>query len=79
MADYVGLLYSGVKNAVQAQVAALKAKLGGIDLKDDKYANNNPDELESLAEDLVGNANCRVIIAAGGTLAAVMWLMTGSN
>jgi len=78
MADYVGLLYSGVKNAVQAQ-AALKAKLGGIDLKDNKYANNNSDELESLAEDLVGNANCRVIIAAGGTLAAVVWLMTGSN
>src|SRR5262249_2178751 len=69
--DYIGLLHSGVKNAVQDQVAALKGKLGGIDL-DDKYANNHPDDLESIAEDFVDDGNCKVIIAGGGTLAAVV-------
>jgi putative ABC transport system substrate-binding protein len=71
MPDYVGLLHSGNKNPVATQVSALNVKLGGTPLTD-KYAQDDPSKLEDLAEDFVDDPNCKVIIAAGGSLAAVV-------
>jgi ABC-type uncharacterized transport system substrate-binding protein len=71
MPQYVGLLHSGSKTPVKDQVEALKNKLGGVTLTE-TYADNKVETLEDNAEVFVGDLNCRVIIAAGGTLAAVV-------
>ena len=71
MPQYVGLLHSGLKAPVKDQVTALKNKLGGVTLTE-TYADNKVETLEDNAEAFVGDPDCRVIIAAGGTLAAVV-------
>jgi putative ABC transport system substrate-binding protein len=71
MPQYVGLLHSGLKTPVKDQVTALKTKLGGVTLTE-TYADNKVETLEDNAETFVGDPNCLVIIAAGGTLAAVV-------
>jgi putative ABC transport system substrate-binding protein len=71
MPQYVGLLHSGLKTPVKDQVIALKNKLGGVTLTE-TYADNKVETLEDNAEVFVGDPNCLVIIAAGGTLAAVV-------
>jgi ABC-type uncharacterized transport system substrate-binding protein len=71
MPQYVGLLHSASKTPVKDQVKALKDKLGGVTLTE-TYADNKVETLEDNAEVFVGDPDCLVIIAAGGTLAAVV-------